>query len=397
MSLPRTIDATQMRIINRSAVLELVRRNGPIARSQIGRQLGLSLPTVTRIIDQLIDEEMVRPTGESEWTSGRRRQLLEFNVDGHTVIGVDLGGTKMFGALANIGGEVVREISIDGHQTQGNESFKTLVNLIQELLDMPAQACDRVRGIAVGAPGITDAQQGVVEWAPSLNWRQFPLKQRLQQQFDVPIVVDNDVNLAVLGEHWFGAGQESSNLVLIAVGTGVGAGIMLDGALYRGHTGASGEIGYLIPSRKLLGKRYERFGALESIVSGTGIAERARQKLTEGPAPEEFPEISSQQVFEAARQGEAWAQEIVNETVDYLSIAIASVSTLLDPDLIVLGGGVAKSADLLIDPIVERITGAIPRVPRLVASSLGRRAVVMGGIVHILHVTDDYFVVRRLS
>jgi len=393
----RTIDATQMRIINRSAILELVRCNSPIARSQIGRQLGLSLPTVSRIIDQLIDEEMVRPTGESEWSSGRRRQLLEFNKDGHTVIGIDLGGTKMFGALANIGGEVLHEITIDGHQTEGQASFETLVELIQILLDTPGQERKRVRGIAVGAPGITETGKGIVEWAPSLNWRQFPLKAKLEERFDMPIVVDNDVNLAVLGEHWFGAGQETSHMVLIAIGTGVGCGIIIDGALYRGKSSASGEIGYLIPTRELLGQRYEGFGALESIVSGTGIARRARQRLAESSRLDEDAEITAKMVFEAAREGETWAQQIVDETVEYLSIAIASISTLLDPELIVLSGGVASSADLLIDPIVKLIKDAIPRVPRLVASSLGRRAVVMGGIVHVLHVTGDYYVVRRLS
>jgi glucokinase len=227
-----------------------------------------------------------------------------------------------------------------------------------------------------------------------LHWRDFPLKQSLEENFNLPTFVDNDVNLAVLGEHWFGCGRDTQNMMLISIGTGVGSGLIIDGALYRGHSKASGEIGYIVPDIRALGKSYEGFGALESIVSGTGIRDRAaeRQKgLGRTPA------ASAEDVFDAARAGEAWAQGIIEETIDYLALGIANVNTLLDLELIVLSGGVARQSDLLTKGIHDRINGVIPRTPRIEVSQLGRRATVMGAIVLVVHATDNYYVVRTLS
>jgi glucokinase len=396
MPLPSTIKAQDMRSINRLAVLELVRCSGPIARSVIARSLGLSLPTVTRIIGQLIEEGMVRATGQTEPSRGRPRDLLAYNKDGYAVIGVDLGGTKMFGALANMGGEVLAEISEDRHATSGHKSFELLVELIDELVRLPRHEDQPIRGIAVGAPGVTLSGPGIVQWAPSLNWRAFPLRQMLEQRFQYPVIVENDVNLAALGELWFGAGQGTSNMVLIAIGTGVGAGLIINGALYRGHTESAGEVGYLVPDRSALGKRYNGFGALESLASGTGVAERARQALAGRWSAEQLAELTSHQVFDHARRQEEWACRVLDETADYLSIAIADISAILDPELVVLGGGVSNSADLLIDPILERIKGVVPSVPRLAASTLGARAAVMGAAALVLQATSESLVVQEL-
>ena len=183
-------------------------------------------------------------------------------------------------------------------------------------------------------------------------------------------------------------------MMLVSIGTGVGAGLIIDGALYRGHSKASGEVGYLVPDVHALGKPYEGFGALESIVSGTGISERAAHDQQEGA---DSPAPSSEDVFRAARAGEAWAQDVVEETIDYLALGIANINTLLDLELIVLSGGVARQSDLLIDGIYKRIHGVIPRIPRIEVSQLGRSATVMGAIVLVVHATDNYYVVRTLS
>jgi predicted NBD/HSP70 family sugar kinase len=253
-----------------------------------------------------------------------------------------------------------------------------------------------VRGIGVGVPSVTLTPEGIVTWAPSLGWRDLPLQSILAERFDLPVFVENDVNLTALGEWGFGGGRGARNLVSIAIGTGIGAGIILGGALYRGHNQAAGEVGYLLPGVEYLGRRYEGFGALESLASGSGVAERAARLLDREGLPPPAGDVSAHSVFAAARQGEGWAQRVVNETVDYLSLMVASVSALLDPEVIVLGGGVARSADLLIEPILRRVEGTIPFVPRLVASPLGRRAAAMGAIMLVLNATTDYFVVKRL-
>lgn len=391
--IPRTINASQMRLVNRSAILEYIRLHSPTSRTAIAKELGVSMPTVKRMIDDLFEENLLVSAGRTEHGMGRRRHLFSYNKDACSVIGIDLGGTKFYGALANIGGEVIHEVSLRHHNTTGEKSLALVADMIDGLL-VHAQGNQPIRGIAVGAPGITRNQEGIVEWAPSLNWRDFPLKQCLEEQFHLPTFVDNDVNLAVLGEHWFGSGRDIQNMMLISIGTGVGAGLIIDGALYRGHSKASGEVGYIVPDIHALGKSYEGFGALESIISGTGIGERAAKRqetVGGGPTP------SAEEVFDAARAGELWAKEVVEETIDYLALGIANINTLLDLELIVLSGGVARQSDLLIDGIHDRINGVIPRIPRIEVSQLGRSATVMGAIVVVVHATDNYYVVRTLS
>jgi len=397
MVYPLTITSSAMRDINRSAILEIIRRESPISRSAIAKRLEVSLPTVMRIVEELVEEGFIRPQGSTEWSGGRRRPLLEFNADGHVVLGVDMGGTKMYGAISDLGGNIVDEVNIGHHGSSGEDSFNQLTTLIDSLLASPRVEGRRILGIGVGAPGVTLHKEGIVTWAYTLHWDKFPLKARLAKVYDLPITVDNDVNLAALGELWFGAGQNTQDMILIAIGTGIGAGVIINGLLYRGAKEASGEIGNMIPGREFLGKNYLDFGALESVASGTGIAERARQVLESKRDPAELENLTAEDVFDAARLKQEWAWTIINETVDYLAIAIANLVASFDPELIVLGGGVSRSADLLIEPIMQRITGVIPNPPKLVVSSLGLRATVMGAITNVLHNTSNFYVVHKLS
>lgn len=397
MAYPLTITSSAMREINRSAILEIIRQESPIARTTIASRLDVSLPTVMRIVDQLIEEGFVRLHGDSEWSGGRRRSLLEFNGDGFVVLGVDLGGTKMYGAISDLSGNIIEEMSVERHGTTGEESYDRLIELIDTLMMSPRLQGRRVRGIGVGAPGITLHQEGIVKWAYALNWHDFPLKDRLVERYGLPIIVDNDVNLAALGELWFGAGQNSQNMILVAIGTGIGAGIIVNRALYRGAHEASGEIGHMIPGCEFLGKDYLDFGALESVASGTGIAERAQIYFKSHPAQAFKDKLLAEDVFKAARNDQEWAWTIVNEVVDYLAIAIANLAVAFDPELIVLGGGVARSADLLVEPILKRIETTIPTQPKIVISNLGLRAAAMGAVTNVLHNTENYYIVYKIS
>jgi glucokinase len=397
MVYPRTITATEMRGINRSAVLEIIRREGLISRALIAERLGISLATVMRIIDELIADGLVRPHNAKQWSGGRRRSLVEFNSEGQVVIGVDMGGTKLFGGIADLGGNILAEEELDRLGMKGEAIYQCLVELIERLLSSPKLAGRNVRGIAVGVPGVTLHREGIIVWAPSMEWRNYPLKKKLTDHFHYPITVDNDVNLAALGELWFGAGQNSRNMVLITIGAGIGAGVVIDGALYRGSDEASGEIGYLLPGREFLGRRYDNFGALEELASGTGIAQIAREALRGKRDPLALEKLEAEDVFDAARHGESWAVTIVDDVVDYLAIAFASLNSYLNPDLIILGGGVARSSDLLVEPILRRLEGTIPTPLHMAVSTLDRRAAVMGAITTVLHNTSDFYVVHKLS
>jgi glucokinase-like ROK family protein len=302
----------------------------------------------------------------------------------------------MFGTVADLSGTIQHELYIAHRKHDGPSDYvERLCEMIETLLDAPRPPGQRIRGMGIGAPGVTLTPEGIVTWAPSLGWRDLPLQEILNDRFDVPVFVENDVNLAALGEFGFGAGRGAQNLVTIAVGTGIGAGIIIGGILYRGHNQAAGEVCYMLPGTEFLGQHYDEFGALECLASATGVVKRARQlMMQEGMSLLE--ELSAEDVFAAARSGEPWAQQVVSETVDYLSLAIANISATLDPEVIILGGGVAHSADLLIEPILQRIEGVVPFVPRLVASPLERRAVVMGAIMLVLNLTTEYFAVKQL-
>lgn len=391
----KTITATEMRAINRSAILELIRSSGPMSRSEISLRLGVSLPTVMRSVDDLIEEDLVRPTETKEWTGGRKRSMVEFNGSSHLVIGLDLGGTKLYGAVVDLTGRILHETTIAHHQTRAEESFQLICGLIDDLLAFTRGTGLKLRGIGVGVPGVTNQESGLVELAPSLDWMSFPLRQRLTDRYATSIVVENDVNLAAAGEVWFGPDINVQNLVLIAIGTGIGAGIVINGSVFPGSHHMAGEIGYLIPDRSAFGQTYPGFGALEMRASGTGIATRARLALKGCREQASLDALTAEDVFSAARRGEAWALPILDETVDALAQTIAAINQFFDPDLILLGGGVSRSADLLVEPILNRLRGVIPRLPRLEVSSLGYRATVLGSIVQLLRMTTHYYSLQR--
>ena len=214
----------------------------------------------------------------------------------------------------------------------------------------------------------------------------------------MPITVDNDVNLAALGELWFGAGQNTQDMILIAIGTGIGAGVIIDGALYRGSKEASGEIGNMLPGQRVSWEELPGFWCLGKCrLWNRELPGVLANLLKSKREPLELENLTSEDVFEAARAEAGVGLVVISETVDYLAIAIINLVAAFDPELIVLGGGVSRSADMLIEPIMRRIHGAIPNPPKLVVSNLGLQATVMGAITNVLHNTSNFYVVHKLS
>lgn len=390
-----TITALEMREINRSSILEMIRCYGPISRTQIAEDLQASLPTVMRIVEELMADGLVAEDSEKEWSGGRKRKRVIFNGSQHLVIGVDLGGTKIYGAVADFNGELLHEIRLDHHETQAEESLELLCNVIDQLLGFAKTTQLRVRGIGVGVPGVVQPDKGIVSIAPALNWKDFPLKSRLEERYQYPIAIENDVNLAALGEMWFGSEEDENNLVLLTIGTGIGAGIIINGAVYSGSHHMAGEVGYFLPDRSYLGQNFPGFGALEQLASGTGIANQARQALRATRSEEELRDLTAYDVFDAAQRGDAWAMDVLQDTIEYLAQLIAAITTIFDPDVILLGGGVSRSADLLIEPICRLLQGSLLTIPNLRASKLGYRAAAMGAIMRLLRVTSNYYLLQK--
>ncbi|MBA3073097.1 MAG: ROK family transcriptional regulator [Anaerolineae bacterium] len=390
----KTIAQTEMRAINRSAVLEYLRLSKTASRTELSTELMISKPTVMRIVDDLLAAGLIISLDEREKGARRSRELLALNAPNNLVLGVDIGGSHISAIIATIGGEILYQNRTAVNWSSSESNYQTLIQYIKDLRKEALSFPVNILGIAIGVPGIIDSTNGVVRIAPSLNWHNFPLLEKLKSALDIPVIVENDVNLAVLGENWFGIGEGVNNLVMISVGTGIGSGIILDGKLHRGFRDSSGEIGYLLPGVQYLDNQYPGFGALESLASCSGITDRAIKALKSTATHFDISKVDAQFVFDQAREGQTWAKNIVNETVDFLSLAIANISVCFDPELIIIGGGIAGSIDMLIAPIQKRLMNVIPFVPKLEGSRLLNNAPLLGAVVRVFQKCEDYTVVH---
>lgn len=386
----------KIHVINRSAILDYIRRHGPTSRPSIAKDLHFSLPTVMRIIDELTAEGLVIETGETEYSGGRRRPLLELNSKDNLIIGIDMGGTEVYGAVTDFSGAVLVECRCDNPPSAAEKSYARLAGLIRRLLSDEKIAGRKMLGLAVGLQGLTDNQKGVVIRDPIQGWFDYPLRDKLAAEFNLPIVIDNDVNLAALGELWFGVDQNARNLVFITIGNGIGAGLILDGSLYRSTNAYAGEIGYFLPDRKYLGTHRDDFGTLESLAALNIVAEKAQEYFRKQHGTDGGEHATPEGIFKAMLAKEAWAQDLIDDMVDLIAIAVANTAALLDPDLVVLRSSLDQYTELLIEPIMQRISNLVPVKPRLEASKLGYKATALGAIVEVLYDTTTLYSLRKL-
>ena len=269
--------------LNEQSVVDFVHERGQTTRPEIAASLGLSAATISRIIRRLVDRDLVREEpGVS--TGGRPRTAITFNALSGCVIGIDLGGTKCHAMLADLAGnllvEEVRPTDEDG------SPFTTLVTSIERLADRKERAGAPLTALAVGVPAIIDADTGIAIGGPNVRWQGFPLVSELRDRFEVPFVIDNDVNLAALGHAWRGDARELSDFVVLSLGTGIGAAIVVGGTLLKGRSNGAGEVGFMVLDRQMLtSPRPHDMGAFEVLASGVGIAELAAQELAASGRP----------------------------------------------------------------------------------------------------------------
>jgi len=325
--------------------------------------------------------------------------LIELNTKENAVIGINLGDNNSFGAIADIGGSILKEVEIPRTSRDPEKNLTELVQIIEELLHSPEVAGMNVLGIGVGAPGVTRHKEGVVVWAPTLNWREFPLHERLAEKFSMPIIVDNDVNMAALGEMFYGAGKNLKNIVVLSLGAGTGSAIVVDGFLYRGAHEAAGEIGYQLPDRSSLHEPISGFGSMEREASSISLVEKVHQRMAGKITEEELRQLDLKTILDAVRKGEPWIMPIYEEVVDYLAMMVSSISAILDPEVIIFSGGLSAIADLFIPEIMHRLEGRQPAGVHLnlKQSTLGLRGCALGAITIVLSHTTEQFVVRLID
>ena len=378
-----------LRAINERALLEYLRTHKPTSRAQLARATRLSKPTVSQALASLEDAGLVRAVGQSMSSKGGRIAILyEPNPDAGYVIGVDVGRGWVRAAVANLAGNIIAR----NDRANDAQSASALVALISHLArDVVAQAglsWSQVVHAVIGTPGVFDEQSARVLFSSNLpEWGRHGLVTELQSAFGLSLSVENDANLAALGERSFGWGSSAGTFAYITIGTGVGMGIVINGSLYRGARGAAGEIGFLPFGLNEIteeaGKISESYlGMFEEATAADAIVRQARELGL--PAS-----LSARQIFDAAQQGDEKALAIVEQEGYRLAQAIAVITAVLDPELIVLGGGIGQRGELLLPPLERRLQQLTPLRPRIVASKLGDDSVLLGSIATALEVAHN--------
>nr|WP_245786417.1 ROK family protein [Lentzea albida] len=358
-----------MRVLNQRAVLGLLRRLGAATRPQIAKDTGLSKPTVGQALADLERHGLVRPIGRTTAGPGRSAVVYEPNPVAGYVLGVDIGRERIRAALADLGGSVVARVDERNRSRSAAALVRTVTDLAARTAADAGIALTDVVVKVIGSPGVIDQRSRVVRHAPQLpGWESLGVVDGLESSLG-PVVVENDANLAALGEHVYGAARDARVFVCATVGTGVGMGIVVDGELFRGARGAAGEVGFLPYGES---SSDVRRGQFEDAASAGSVVARARELgLTAR---------SARDVFSQARSGNATALEVVRVEAERLAFLVAAVAAVIDPELVVLGGGVGSNVDLMLEPLEAALRSMTPLAPRIVAGSLGDGAVLSGAI-----------------
>ena len=278
-------------------------------------------------------------------------------------VGIDIGGTKIAGALVDESGQFVREARVPTPATYGDDIVDAVVALVEELIE----GVDAI-GVGVAAAGFIDADRSTIVYSPNIGWRNEPLKAKLDAKLPIPVIIENDANAAGWAEFKFGAGRGTTNMAMLTIGTGVGGAIIADSNLVRGGFGIGGELGHIrvVPNGLLCG--CGAHGCLEQYGSGTALLTAARQLADATTAEgqtlrrlrDEAGELTGHQVYEAILQGDAGALRLLSELGTWLGEAVASLTAVLDPEVLVIGGGVSAAGELLLDPIRKAYLANLP-------------------------------------
>ncbi len=375
---------------------------GGISRAELARQMYLTRSAITSIVDDLEKMGLVDEIETGPATGGRRPILLAINPRFGNVVGIDMGATHLRMVVSDFSAHVLEELELPFSVVEGPINCLSLVDQqFTQLLAKIGLMPDQITSVGMDVPGPVVANAGKVSNPPIMpGWDEFPIRNHLEDLWHLPISISNDAELGALGEWAYGAGRGENNLAYIKVGTGVGAGLLLDGQIYRGATGTAGEIGHITIEENGPLCTCGNYGCLEAVAGGLAIARKAREAIENGRRTQLSalpPEkILAVDVARAAQQGDLVAQQIITDAGRYLGIAIASLVNIFNPGMVVIGGGVSQLGDLLLEPIrktvVERSLHASAKAVRITSAVLGMRASSMGAVVQAINLSLDRLV-----
>jgi predicted NBD/HSP70 family sugar kinase len=360
-----------LRRLNERAVLETIRLGAPISRAEISRRAGISKPTVSLALRSLLEAGLVRESRSAPQGPSYGAVYFESVPEAALVLGLDLGARFLRGAICDLTGEVRARQDLELRAADVEEALTAVAVLRESLVETSGLDGGLIDSAVVGVPGVVEAATGKLRLAANVQGLEGrPLADDLQERLGISVALENDINLAALGEHWAGVARGVPDFVFLSVGTGMGAGLVLEGEVHRGHHGAAGEVDFALGG---LGQELD-----PSAPAISALAARMGAEL--GGATRLAPPYDVRAVFAAARGGDPLGRAVVDEEARRIALHIAPIAAVADVGLVVLGGGVGANGDLLLEPVRRQLAGWLPYPPRLETSSLGEAAVLMGAL-----------------
>lgn len=388
----QTGDQALVREMNLSTVLRYLQGSGPLSRAKLANLTGLNKTTISSLVEDLLVRGLVHEVGLDTSGGGRPATLLELDPLAGCIIGVALGVDFVSVILTDFVGHVLWRFRQETDPTAPQDAIlRQTLQLIDKALATSREYGTRLLGIGLATPGTVNVDEGLLVFSPNLQWHNVPFRQILMQHTGLPAFVDNDANAAAVAEHLLGVARHVQNFVAVFAGVGVGGGLYLNGKLYRGARGLAGEIGhtsFMIESYRRPCRCGSR-GCWETSVAQDSIVERMRARLAVGRNSIASKLMAEQQspltlsiIIQAAEAGDTEAQEALIETGSLLGLGIASLISIFDPELIVLGGPLSLAGAYLVPPVQEAVEKAVlPEIREHVEiclSAFGADASVMG-------------------
>jgi predicted NBD/HSP70 family sugar kinase len=382
---PRRATPPLLKDLNERTVLEAIRAGAPVSRAEISRRVGISKPTVSLALQSLLDAGLVRETEHEPGGPSYGAVYFEPVPDAALVLGLDLGARFLRGAVCDLSGAIRARQDVELPQPLADAALDLASSLVRSLTVATGLDAALIDGAVVGVPGVVEAQTGQVRVThfSDLDGRAFGTE--LEDRLGLPVTVENDINLAAVGEHWLGVARGVDDFAFLSVGTGLGCGLVLRGELHRGHHGFAGEVDYALVG---LGQIVDP--------SAPGVSELAARMADERPSAALAPPFDARAIFTAARSGDASAGAVVGEIARRIALHVSALAAVADVELVVLGGGLGANGDLLLGPVRRLLSEWLPYSPRVEVSSLGEAAVLTGALsVGVRAALDSVFVNRR--
>ncbi|MBT1280079.1 ROK family transcriptional regulator [Thermoanaerobacter sp. CM-CNRG TB177] len=356
-----TADQLLVKQINKSIVLNTIRKKGNVSRADIAHITGLNKSTVSFLVDELINEGFVKEEGPGESKGGRKPIILSINNKAGCIIGIDLDVNYILIVLTDLMANVIWEKKIDIKIGENQQTIiERLIELIDEAISSAPETIRGILGIGSGVPGIVDYKKGSILLAPNLKWENVPLKQIIEDKFKIKVHIDNEANVGAIGEKWFGVGAKYNNLVYVSAGIGIGTGIIINGELYRGTVGLAGEMGHMTIDIYDHQCRCGNTGCWENYASEKALLEYINTQLLMGKSDEyinknNFYTLSAIDIIDYARKGSKIAVEALKEIGRKLGVGVVNIINTFNPELIIIGNTLSLADDLILNEVLKEV------------------------------------------